>query len=338
MQRPNTTPSTATTTNQAAAPLASPCLLPQRPLLLAPSLACLVGLSEALVLQQLHCLLQHRLADHPSASLPEGSGWVHLSYPEWVERDFPFWCPKTLQRLVQRLQRQGLLRIDKPAASATERRNGYRLDYEALQRLLQSHGLSLSPSDQEPVPAEQPDNLSAPPGTTCPNTPSAPVPTAMDTLSLPSETTCPPAPRASIPAAQDTLSSSCPPVPTPPPPGSPTRAQSPSPPQKVPTPRASDNTPAPPRQQALPAQQAAKPESICCQQQDRRAALEQAKAQLRRDSPRRWTQMVHEVQDNLPPALWGKPHLAAYQTMFDRHLTLLVCRHTGLPLPHQQRP
>ena len=62
-------------------------LINEPPLQVLPSLACAVGLNEALILQQFHYWLQH------SNNIKDGHKWIYNSYQEW-HKQFPFWKSK----------------------------------------------------------------------------------------------------------------------------------------------------------------------------------------------------------------------------------------------------
>ena len=59
-------------------------LISEPPLIVLPSLARLVGLNEAIILQQVHYWLQR------SSNIKDGHRWVYNSYPNWYKQ-MPVW-------------------------------------------------------------------------------------------------------------------------------------------------------------------------------------------------------------------------------------------------------
>ena len=100
-------------------------LVTDRPLLVLPKLARVIGLNEAIVLQQLHFRLQHR------ARIYEGKSWVFYTYEEW-QRDFSFWSVRTIQRIFLRLEERGLVISCASNRMKIDRTKWYRVDYEQL--------------------------------------------------------------------------------------------------------------------------------------------------------------------------------------------------------------
>lgn len=103
-------------------------LLPEAPLLVLPSLATVVGLNEAIVLQQLH--YRARIAP---------DGWWQAGVRELC-REFPFWSEPTVKRTLRGLRRDGLVEVRQ---LGTDRTNRWRIDYAALkQRVHELRGQS----------------------------------------------------------------------------------------------------------------------------------------------------------------------------------------------------
>lgn len=77
-------------------------LLNERPLVVLPSLACAIGLNQAMLLQQLHFRLQHAHREHG------GKRWYRGRAADWL-KDFPFFSESTLRRIVSALKKLGLI-------------------------------------------------------------------------------------------------------------------------------------------------------------------------------------------------------------------------------------
>lgn len=115
-----------------------------------PSLAVLVGLNEAMFLQQLHYW-----TDGPSGKERDGYAWVYNTYEQWHEQ-FPFWSIPTIRRIVGALEKRGLVVSTSTYNDhATDRTKWYAIDYDALDALIDDlpdgsdHVIKvISPSDQ----------------------------------------------------------------------------------------------------------------------------------------------------------------------------------------------
>lgn len=109
-------------------------LIEEPPLQVLPSLACKVGLNEAIVLQQFHYWLQR------SSNVQDGYKWIYNSITGWAKQ-FPFWSRDTVKRTISNLEKKGYLITDNYNKSKFDRTKWYRIDYEKLnmpQRLGQS--------------------------------------------------------------------------------------------------------------------------------------------------------------------------------------------------------
>jgi hypothetical protein len=100
-------------------------LIDEPPLVVLPSLAKAIGLNPALLLQQLH--FRGRQEPH---------GWVQRSLPGWREDGFAFWSEDTIKRALAELRRRRLVDVEQSAS--TDRSNRYRVNYDAVRRLLPS--------------------------------------------------------------------------------------------------------------------------------------------------------------------------------------------------------
>ncbi len=107
---------------------ASNILIGGRTLLLLPTLVALVGLNEAIVLQQ----VRYRLGDDLRPQVRDGRRWARDPLDRWRERDFPFWEIDTVRRAFQSLEQRGLLRAEQFDKHLRDRTKWYTIDFEAL--------------------------------------------------------------------------------------------------------------------------------------------------------------------------------------------------------------
>ncbi|TQR29421.1 DnaD domain-containing protein [Brevibacillus brevis] len=104
-------------------------LLDEQPLVIIPELARLIGLNEAVVLQQLHYWL--RISQH----YHDGRHWVYNTYKKWQEQ-FPFWSEITIRRIFTGLEKQGLLISANYNEMRADNTKWYSIDYEKLQGVI----------------------------------------------------------------------------------------------------------------------------------------------------------------------------------------------------------
>lgn len=104
-------------------------LLEEQPLLVMPSLAKLIGLNEAIVLQQLHYWLKK--SKHVIDDVP----WVYNTLAEWNEQ-FPFLSKNTVQRTLDSLKKMGLVEAtDKLNKKLSDRTLWYTICYQGVTNL-----------------------------------------------------------------------------------------------------------------------------------------------------------------------------------------------------------
>ncbi len=108
-------------------------LINEKPLQVLPGLAVLIGLNEAIVLQQLHYWLGK------SKNELDGHQWVYNSYEQWQAQDFPFWHVNTIQRLFGGLEKQGIVLSRRMEAQGWNQRKWYTIDYAALDEMARSN-------------------------------------------------------------------------------------------------------------------------------------------------------------------------------------------------------
>nr|WP_106782757.1 conserved phage C-terminal domain-containing protein [Lysinibacillus timonensis] len=105
-------------------------LIPEAPLQLLPTLAVILGIKEAMILQQLH----YRLLNSPYKK--DGYTWYRHTYANW-QKQFPFYSEKTISRAFLTLEQAKII------VSSQEynpykvmKTKWYRIDYEELYRKL----------------------------------------------------------------------------------------------------------------------------------------------------------------------------------------------------------
>ena len=107
----------------------------EKPIVVLPSLAKLLGINEAIILQQIHYWLER------SNNIHDGYRWVYNSIKDWNEQ-FKWLSEPTLKRKFKSLEDQGLLITGNYNKKKFDKTKWYRIDYNLLnemgQRLYQN--------------------------------------------------------------------------------------------------------------------------------------------------------------------------------------------------------
>lgn len=90
-------------------------------------LAAIVGLNEAIVLQQIHYWVKKK----GGGIEYQGVRWVFNSLERWQEQ-FPFWSQDTVKRALAALKAKGLVRVEKLSDVGRDRTNYYTIDYKQV--------------------------------------------------------------------------------------------------------------------------------------------------------------------------------------------------------------
>lgn len=125
-------------------------LINEQPLQVLPSLANIIGLNEAIVLQQLHFFLRI------SRNKVGGRSWVYNTINDW-QAEFSFWSVKTVQRTIENLEKSGLVvSTDKFNKMKMDKTKWYTIDYQKLNEILpESEKSPFSQNDQMEIPKKE---------------------------------------------------------------------------------------------------------------------------------------------------------------------------------------
>jgi hypothetical protein len=102
-------------------------LIHENPLQILPSLAVLIGLNEAIILQQIHYWISNEL----NKNIVNGRKWVYNTYEEWKSQ-FPFWSRNTIIRTIEALEYKKLVISGEFNKLSRDRTKWYTIDYERL--------------------------------------------------------------------------------------------------------------------------------------------------------------------------------------------------------------
>ena len=101
-------------------------LINEPPLQVLPSLAVLVGLEEAIILQQLHYWLLKS-----EAHQIDGAPWIYNSYKQWHDQ-FPFMSERVIGSAFRKLEEFGVVIAANHGSQSYDRTKWYTIDYDAL--------------------------------------------------------------------------------------------------------------------------------------------------------------------------------------------------------------
>lgn len=104
-------------------------LIDDYPIQVLPKLAELIGLNEAIVLQQIHYWLNN------SKHKYDGKTWIFNSYPEW-KKQFPFWSLITIKRTIYSLEKQNLLLIGNYNKAKFDKTKWYSINYQTIEGMI----------------------------------------------------------------------------------------------------------------------------------------------------------------------------------------------------------
>lgn len=107
-------------------------LLDEHPLQVMPKLATLIGLNEAIILQQIHYWLC--INEKNNNNYINGHYWVYNTYEQWQEQ-FPFWSVTTIRRIITKLENKNLLIADNYNNAGFDKTKWYTINYVALDNI-----------------------------------------------------------------------------------------------------------------------------------------------------------------------------------------------------------
>lgn len=105
-------------------------LINEPPLQVLPSLAKVIGLNEAIALQQIHYWMIQKKAFHR-----DGRTWVFNTYQQWHEDNFPFWSPRAIQRIMLNLEEMGLVIVEQFNLQTGDATKFYSINYDKLSEI-----------------------------------------------------------------------------------------------------------------------------------------------------------------------------------------------------------
>ncbi|MBL8120175.1 MAG: hypothetical protein JNJ78_21765, partial [Anaerolineae bacterium] len=122
----------------------APGLIDEPPMLVYPTLARILGINKAVVLQQTHFLLNGQKTAKNQYTFVDGRWWVYNSYSEWHEF-FPWLTERTIRTIFLELESNEKVVISRQGVkNPSDRRKWYTIDYEAWDQFYLTMGQKIS--------------------------------------------------------------------------------------------------------------------------------------------------------------------------------------------------
>jgi len=108
-------------------------LFDEQPIVVSCELAKLIGLNEAIVLQQIHYWIE--INRQANKNFRDGRYWTFNSIKKWHEDNFYFWSFDTVKRTFSSLEKKGFLVSGNYNRQNFDQTKWYSIEYEALETL-----------------------------------------------------------------------------------------------------------------------------------------------------------------------------------------------------------
>jgi hypothetical protein len=107
-------------------------LFDESPLVVSPQLAVVLGLNEAIIIQQLHYWLQK------APKVRDDRAWVYNSIKDWREQ-FPFFSTNTIRRTLDKLTADSIVIKGDFNKVSFDKTSWWSIDYESLNAITRNH-------------------------------------------------------------------------------------------------------------------------------------------------------------------------------------------------------
>ena len=95
-------------------------------------LAILIGDKDAIFLDRLEKMLTASEKAETQPKLRKGRRWFESSDENWIEGHFPFWSEDELRSVIERLQKNELILVEKLSSEQESQLSGYTINYDHL--------------------------------------------------------------------------------------------------------------------------------------------------------------------------------------------------------------
>lgn len=117
-------------------------LFSEQPLVIDVEFACLIGLNEAIVMQQIHYWLVHNKKENKNYN--DGCYWTYNSIKKWQETNFKFWSVETVKRVFAKLEKMELLVSGNYNSDPRDKTKWYTINYDKLHDLSFEKAIEMS--------------------------------------------------------------------------------------------------------------------------------------------------------------------------------------------------
>lgn len=118
----------------------------EHPMIIDRKLATVFGLTETIILQEIHYWIQKNEKD--GRNYHEGYYWTYNSYTKWQKDFFPFWCESTIKHTILKLEKEGLLVSGSFDPNKYNHQKSYRINYdvfyEKIEEYCKEHGIEMT--------------------------------------------------------------------------------------------------------------------------------------------------------------------------------------------------
>lgn len=134
-------------------------LFTEQPLVVNRELATIIGLNEAIIIQQVDFFLKGNKAK--KHNFHDGRFWTYNTYKDWQEKEFPFLSFRTIERTFKSLEKDGFLIAGNYNKFKVDKTKWYTIDYDFLDKFvneyrIRQNGGKLEINDSEPKEDEDP--------------------------------------------------------------------------------------------------------------------------------------------------------------------------------------
>lgn len=118
-----------------------PGLMAENSISVYPNLAKVLGLNEAIILQQIFFYMNVNQRKKSLRHFHDGKWWVYNSYKQWRDEHFVWLTPRGVQNFILKLEEKGILLSIQGVENPYDRRKWYTIDLEALGKALNASTL-----------------------------------------------------------------------------------------------------------------------------------------------------------------------------------------------------
>lgn len=140
-------------------------LIEEAPLIVLPTLAALVGINEAIAIQQIHWVCRVKAEHEDYRTFHDDEMWCSYKIDQWLQK-MPWLKDRTCRRMLSGLEERKILIVTKPHAKEWNHTKWYRVDYDVLDKIgcsiyqnCQTDVDNLTDSERTDLPLLDVDNL-----------------------------------------------------------------------------------------------------------------------------------------------------------------------------------